>query len=235
MASKYWIKVYHEILDDPKMGRMPDRLWRRTIELFLIAGEQDNEGHLPKLGDMAYRLRLSDDELANDLDELQKMNIIHSDDGVWVVTKFAERQSPVSDAERMRRYRERQRKENYYGDEPVTNDVTGGVTNRSQIRIDKNRLDESRPLIDLFCEVANLDRPNNGSIYSGWITEINKWMNMGVTRDDIQKAFDVAIDKNYTIKRPSGLTAFIEGELSKRTQKEKEMSKYQWAHEMENE
>lgn len=231
MASKYWIKVYHEILDDPKMGRMPDRLWRRTIELFLIAGEQDNEGHLPKLGDMAYRLRLSDDELAEDLDELQKMNIIHNDDGVWIVTKFAERQSPDSDAERMRRYRERQRKENYYSDDTVTNPVT----KRSQIRIDKNRLDESRPLIDLFCEIANIEKPNNGSIYSGWITEINKWMNLGVIGDDIQKAFDVAIEKNYTIKRPSGLTTFIEGEVGKRTQKEKEMSKYQWAHEMEKE
>ena len=41
MGAKFWIKLYHEILDDPKMGRMPDRLWRRTIELFLLAGELD--------------------------------------------------------------------------------------------------------------------------------------------------------------------------------------------------
>ena len=231
MASKYWIKIYHEILDDPKMGRMSDMLWRRTIELFLIAGEQDNEGHLPKLGDMAYRLRLSDDELSKDLDELQKMNIIHSDDGAWIVTKFAERQLPVSDAERMRRFRERQRKENYYRDKPVTS----LVTNRSQIRLDKNRLDKSRPLIDLFCEITKVEMPNNGSIYSGWITEINKWKKIGVIGDDIQKAFNIAIEKNYTIKRPGGLTTFIEGEVRDRTQKEKEMSKYQWAHEMEKE
>ena len=25
MASRYWIKLYHEILDDPKMGRLTDR------------------------------------------------------------------------------------------------------------------------------------------------------------------------------------------------------------------
>jgi len=29
MGSPYWIKLYHEILNDPKMGRLPDRLWRR--------------------------------------------------------------------------------------------------------------------------------------------------------------------------------------------------------------
>lgn len=30
--ANYWIKLYHEILDDPLMATMPDRLWRRTIE-----------------------------------------------------------------------------------------------------------------------------------------------------------------------------------------------------------
>lgn len=53
MAAKYWIKLYHEILHDPKMGRLPDNLWRRCIELFLLAGElgaevdEDDKGHLP--------------------------------------------------------------------------------------------------------------------------------------------------------------------------------------------
>ena len=27
--GSYWIKLYHEVLNDPKMGRLPDRLWRR--------------------------------------------------------------------------------------------------------------------------------------------------------------------------------------------------------------
>jgi len=26
--ADYWIKLYHEIIDDPKMATMPDRLWR---------------------------------------------------------------------------------------------------------------------------------------------------------------------------------------------------------------
>jgi hypothetical protein len=29
-----WIKLYLEILDDPKMGKLPDWCWRRAIELF---------------------------------------------------------------------------------------------------------------------------------------------------------------------------------------------------------
>jgi hypothetical protein len=217
MASKYWIKLYHEIIDDPKMGRMPDRLWRRTIELFLIAGEQDEEGTLPKLGDMAYRLRLSDDELQNDLEELQDLNIVHIDDGIWIVTKFAERQSPVSDAERMRRYRERQRKEEYYGDDADTDSVTSTVTKRSQIRIDKNRLEENRveELQEAFTRITGIPLPNNGSIYAKWLTEINEWVGLGVDENTIKRAYGIAMDKDYTIARPHSLTNFIRGEISK--------------------
>ena len=63
MASRYWIKLYHEILDDPKMGRLPDALFRRAIELFLIAGENGRDGGLPALADIAWRLRADEIEL----------------------------------------------------------------------------------------------------------------------------------------------------------------------------
>ena len=61
MASYYWAKFYIEILDDPKMGRLPDRLWRRTCELILLAKERAIDGSLPPLHDMAWRLRLPED------------------------------------------------------------------------------------------------------------------------------------------------------------------------------
>lgn len=111
MASKYWLKLYHEILDDPKMGVMSDRLWRRAIETFLLAGENDDEGFLPSLDDMAWRLRLTSEELESDLVELAKCGVVSQTDGLWLVTRFKERQSKVSGAERTRRYRERKRKD----------------------------------------------------------------------------------------------------------------------------
>jgi DnaD/phage-associated family protein len=121
MASKYWIKLYIEILDDPKMGMMADRLFRRTIQLFLLAGDLNGSGELPSIDDMSWRLRLRTEELETDLADLASAGIVHKSDGVWIVTKFEERQAPVSDAERMRRYRERKQKSLYYGYEDVTN------------------------------------------------------------------------------------------------------------------
>lgn len=149
MASKYWIKLYHEILDDPKMGRMPDQLWRRTIELFLVAGEVDREGILPPVGDMAYRLRVDDKTLQNDLDELEKKGIIYQKNGRYIVSKFADRQGPMSSAERVRRFRSTKRKEEYneshFINEQNSNVVSNeNVTNRSQIRLDKIRKEKKR-------------------------------------------------------------------------------------------
>jgi len=129
MKSYYWIKLYHEILDDAKMGRLPDRLWRRAIELFLMAGEEHNEGHLPALADMAWRLRLDDNALLEDLQALAQIDIVTQlEDGSWFVTHFADRQGAVSNAERQQRYRDRQRKGQYYGNEGADDDGNEPVT-----------------------------------------------------------------------------------------------------------
>jgi len=223
MASKYWIKLYHEILDDPKMGRMPDKYWRRAIELFLVAGENDAEGLLPRVQDMAYRLRITDDELTEDLKELERFGVVQKDNAGWVVTRFAERQAPVSDAERMKRYRERQRSENYYGDDDDTNSVTLPVTKRSQIRIDKIREDDiEKSLIKLFCDVTSIPMTPNGVVYEKWKGEVAEWIPMNVTASDIKTAYDLAIEKDYTVARPGGLTSFIRGEIAKKNGNKKD-------------
>ena len=124
MPSKYWIKLYHEILHDPKMARLPDRLWRRAIELFLMAGETGDGGELPDIADMAWTLRVDQMELADDLAKLAKIGVLTESPDGWVVTKFAVRQAATSDAKRMAQWRERNRKAQYEGDESVTELVT---------------------------------------------------------------------------------------------------------------
>lgn len=116
VKSHYWIKLYHEILDDAKMGRLPDRLWRRSIELFLMAGEEHDGGALPPFPDIAWRLRMDDEELLKDLEALADLGILTQlEDETWFVTNFATRQSPMDNAERQKRYRDRQRSDQYHG------------------------------------------------------------------------------------------------------------------------
>lgn len=127
MKSKYWIKLYHEILDDPKMGRLSDRLYRRTIEMFLLAGDYDQGGVLPPLEDIAWRLHLNPEQLETDLIELQRIGILDVSEGQWYVAKFAERQTADSNTERWQRWKERQHKGDYYSEEPPS--PSGDYTN----------------------------------------------------------------------------------------------------------
>jgi hypothetical protein len=105
MASKYWIKLYHEILDDPKMGRLSDRQYRRVIEIFLLAGDCEMDGKLPCAEDIAFRLRYPAG-LDEDIEALLGCGILsRGTDGALRVTRWLERQTAMSEAERSRRRR----------------------------------------------------------------------------------------------------------------------------------
>jgi hypothetical protein len=109
MAGKYWIKLYHEILDDPKMGRLRVALRWRFIECLLVAGENGNDGFLPDTEDLAWRLRCEPEKLETDLVELANTGLLNRVDGQWLVVKFKVRQDPSKAAMRMRRYRQRKK------------------------------------------------------------------------------------------------------------------------------
>lgn len=109
MSSKYWIKLYVEILDDPKMGRLSRSLRYRVIETLSLAGDYNQKGLLPPLEDMAWRLRENIEILESDLIELAKSRILDQRNGQWYVVNFEKRQAPSSNTKRVQEYRKRKR------------------------------------------------------------------------------------------------------------------------------
>lgn len=98
------------------MGRLPVNLKWRFIELLLLAGEQDENGFLPSIPDMSWRLRVEETTLQQDLVQLQTSGIAEVRayemlDNRWFLTNFQKRQAASPAAERMRQYRKRKRKE----------------------------------------------------------------------------------------------------------------------------
>lgn len=202
MASNFWIKLYHEILHDPKMGKLPDNVWRRAIELFLLAGELDDGGKLPDTEDLSWHLhRPSMEELETELAHLEKVEILTRLEDGWLVTKFAERQKAIGDAERAKAYRDRKRRQI----EPETQKSNGtdttelqerheSVTKRdTDIDIDKEILPKGnsgkKPQVgsekwnnankkvvgDKFLELTQLKPPTNDKTkgaWWGWLYEI---------------------------------------------------------------
>ena len=128
---RYWIKLWTEIVNDPKMGRLSDRQFRTCINLFAIAGIIDRDGELPSQSDIAWQMRVASADLGDDLAALSEVGIIENRNGVLVVRKWQQRNSqapssaPPRVLQRVHEYRERQR------NEPVTTlhpQVKRGVT-----------------------------------------------------------------------------------------------------------
>jgi len=135
--ANYWIKLYHEILDDPLMATMPDRLWRRTIELFLVCGRFSDDGCLPNSKHIAWILRADTTSIENDLKEIAALGIITETETGWAVKNFKKRQAPSSSTERSKAFREKKRADQYYCNAYATETQR----NVAQITDTDNRLD----------------------------------------------------------------------------------------------
>jgi hypothetical protein len=77
MKKRFWIKLYLDILDDIKMGTLQEFMKWRAIELYLVAGENGNDGLLPPVESLAWRLRLPHEKLVETLSALAQAGVVH--------------------------------------------------------------------------------------------------------------------------------------------------------------
>lgn len=102
--KRVWIKLYLEILDDAEFGELPEFMKWRAVELFLIAGENGDDGLLPPVARLAWRIRLDEVKIAETLSALSQVGVVHETPQGWMVTNFKKRQYSES-YERVKRYR----------------------------------------------------------------------------------------------------------------------------------
>jgi len=105
MASKYWIKLYHEILDDSKVMMLRPNLRWRFIESLLMAGEVNEGGLLLDTRQYAWRVRDSFEVVETELTELLDAGLLAKKGGKWYIPKFSDRQKGLEKAEYMARLR----------------------------------------------------------------------------------------------------------------------------------
>ena len=245
MASKYWIKLYHEILDDPKMGRLTDRLWRRTVELFLIAGDKngdDKSGELPSTYDMAWRLRMKEDELETDLADLASFGIVNKENDRWIVTNFEKRQQPMPKDEYMRRLRQ-DRKRDVFVTPELPNSYQAVTSSNAEVEEDIETDIEVEEDIDKEVPPEQFDQLMTAFIDESEIPAfgINKkdveagqrMVKAGITSDEVVGAVKVLQDKGYTMSGLASVEKTAYNQRSKRKGKarsdrsgEKERKKY---------
>ena len=151
----YWIKLYCEILDDPKIGKMPEWLFARFVKLLLMAGREGKDGMLPPVEDMLWILRpLDEGKMLESLRMLEEVGVTHqAGDGRWCIVNFAKRQAAASPAERQRLHRQ---------------NVSRIVTSQNVTHIDT----ESESDIDSVVEEVAQPAPENKNVFRMYEQEI---------------------------------------------------------------
>lgn len=104
--SRWW-RAYEKALDDPKLQRLSADLFRFWFNLMCVASQDD--GKLPTLPDIAFKLRLAEPRCKRMMEELQRCRLIdETPDGTLSPHNWEKWQykSDVS-TERVRKFRKR--------------------------------------------------------------------------------------------------------------------------------
>lgn len=130
-----WFRMYTDVLDDPKVQRLPPPLFKVWVNLLCLAGRHD--GALPAIEDIAFALRLDEETAAAHIKELVTRGLIDDDDGFsphnWDNRQFKSDKDETA-AERQRKKRDRDRSANVTRDTSVTSHPPETDTEQIQIQ-----------------------------------------------------------------------------------------------------
>lgn len=224
MASKYWLKLFHETIYDPKIMMRSPGARLRWYECLCLAGDVDRDGELPSIEHMVFVFRVSEEQLLDELSELVRAGMIVQNGDAYIVKNWTKRQSQMPDAERKYRDRDSAQKKEYYV-EKVSESVTENVRNSdannknnvrnsdADIDIDKEvdvdkELDadvSGGGLQSTFTELYPALRPRNEADQATWTAAYLRMNANGVTPAIMRRASRELADKRMKVASPASL------------------------------
>lgn len=212
MASKYWLKLFHETIYDPKIMMRSPGARLRWYECLCLAGDVDRDGELPSIEHMVFVFRVSEEQLLDELSELVRAGMIVQNGDAYIVKNWTKRQSQMPDAERKYRDRDSAQKKEYYG-EKVSESVTNNVRNSdADIDIDKEvdvdkelDADVCGGLPSAFTELYPALRPRNEADQATWTAAYLRMNANGVTPAIMRRASRELADKRMKVASPASL------------------------------
>jgi hypothetical protein len=131
-----WLRLYTDVLDDRRFFQMPAELYRRWTMLLMVA--KRHGGQIPPNADIAFALRISEDEARGTLDDLAAYGLIdHGDDGELTPHNWSNRQyASDSSTERVRKHRQSHRAMSHETFQERSTEHTPGVPVTVQNRTD---------------------------------------------------------------------------------------------------
>lgn len=119
-----WFRMYTDVLDDPKVQKLPPPLFKVWVNILCLAGR--NDGLLPSVEDIAFSLRLDDDACALSIKELVSRGLLDEVGDDLKPHNWDERQFKSDTAENAAERKRSQRARDKQRDK--TPDVTPDVT-----------------------------------------------------------------------------------------------------------
>ena len=204
----YWLKLYTEILDDPKYYRLSDDAKLGMYELMLVAKKVGQDGHLPSIDDIVFYTRRSSSWWIPVIDELKSIEFITVSESGDKIRKFEERQRALTDAEKQQRYREELHKKEFSRYQDVT-DMSPKVTEskskskstdaEKEIDVDA---DSGGGLISTFTELYPGLKPRNPS---DWDAGFRELITNNVTPSVLGRAAAELANKGMKVTSPGSL------------------------------
>jgi hypothetical protein len=134
--SSRWFRLYDELLDDPKVQRLPADLFKALVNVWCLASRSD--GLIPPIEDVAFGLRTTPEKAEKTLKKLEVAGFIDRDGDNRKPHNWNGRQfkSDVS-TERVQRYRQRKRNdgETLQATPPETETEADTEQNREEISV----------------------------------------------------------------------------------------------------
>lgn len=138
-----WLRLYTDILNDPKVQRLEPALFKAWINLLCLAKEHD--GKLPSIPDIAFALREQEETVAMWLGALMTKGLIDQTEENLEPHNWNSRQFK-SDASAERTQKWREKKRDVSTDKPCDNVVTSQVTPPEyRDRVQKQKEDPPTP------------------------------------------------------------------------------------------
>lgn len=99
-----WFRFYDQVLDDPKVQRLPPSLFKAWINLLCLASRHG--GKLPDLPDVSFALRISEDDVNSTIDKLDNAGLMDATEDGWEPHNWQRRQFKSDNStERVQKHR----------------------------------------------------------------------------------------------------------------------------------
>jgi len=233
MASMPWLRLYSEIIDDKKIKRIcRSSIYNKVtvigvwVCLLALASESEERGKLIisekipyNINDLSCETEMNEADLELLIQKFIEYEMLELDNGCWSIKNWDNRQFKSDNvAERVAKHREKRKQEEAM--ERYSNVID------TDTDTEQNIADTEEDYIVIFCQITGIAYPFNVGTHAKWIMEVSEWVNLGINKDDIKVAYELAIEKKYTVARPGGLTNFLRGNVAKNNAKQADKKTY---------